>query len=71
MIEDIKKIEALDKDKFYFFRIGNGEWTIGHMRRFQNMCKDKGIKGVLVEANDFEIIEIDKETYKLVKEKAK
>ena len=71
MIENIKKIEALDKDKFYFFRIGKNEWTIVHMRRFQDMCKREGIQGVLVEASDFEIIEIDKETYKLVKENEK
>ena len=68
-LEDIKKIEALDKDKFYFFRIGKHEWTIAHMRRFHDMCKREGIQGILVEANDFEVIEIDKKTYKLVKKK--
>jgi len=67
-LEDIKKINALDKDKFYLFRIGMGEWLPGVHRRFREMCRDKGIKGVLIEANDFEVIEIDNDTYKLVKE---
>lgn len=68
-VEDIKKIESLNKDKFYLFRIGKGEWPHAIMKGFRQMCEAKHIKGVLIEANDFEVIEIDNETYKLVKEK--
>ena len=67
-VEDIKKIIGLDKDKFYLFRIGINEWQRPEMAKFREICKDKGIQGILIVANDFEVVEIDKDTYKLVKE---
>lgn len=69
-IEDIKKVLPLDKEKFYLFRIGKKEWTPNDMIRFQNLCKREGIQGIVIEADNFEVVEIDSETYKLVKKEA-
>jgi len=68
-IEDIKQISPLDKSKFYLFRVGSKDFSIVQCKRLQEALKREGISAVIIQADDFEVIEIDKETYKLVKVK--
>lgn len=68
MIKDIKQISPLDKSKFYLFRIGSNE-SIVECKRLYEVLKREEINAIIIQADDFEVIEIDKETYKLVKVK--
>lgn len=66
----IKDGVAIDKDAFYLFRIGEN-YTYQQMADFKKGLKESGLKGVIIQANDLDVIKINKETYKLIKEETK
>lgn len=68
-IEDIKQISPLNKNKFYLFRLGKKEFSIYDLKKLHDVLKREGIHAIIIPADDLEVIEINKETYKLVKAK--
>lgn len=66
-IEDIKKISPLDKNKFYLFRLGIGQYQLAEIKNMRKELEKCGIKALIIIADDLDVIELDEGTYKLVK----